>query len=221
MKTVVIVTHGRSGSTLLQGVLNAIPGYCIRGENNNVMQLLHRFVTRLERAKRQHGADSDSPVHAWFGINAVNRAGLLPAVKSLFLEQVLKPPHDCIATGYKEIRYGARDMPDLAAHLAFVRQVFPDARFVFNVRNVEDTSRSSWWQNDPEAIPYLTDFQQRMSVAFEAHRDHAIWLRYEDVVSDLSTIRRLFDFLGDGVADSVVKEVLGTRHSVRSRVRGS
>src|SRR5688572_1085508 len=29
-----IVTYGRSGSTLLQGVLNSIPGYLIRGEND-------------------------------------------------------------------------------------------------------------------------------------------------------------------------------------------
>ena len=43
---VFIFTYGRSGSTLLMGLLNSLPHYCIRGENNN---LLHRLYPVLRR----------------------------------------------------------------------------------------------------------------------------------------------------------------------------
>ena len=44
---VFICTYGRSGSTLLQGVLNSIPGYLIRGHG------LYTWGPRMEDALRQ------------------------------------------------------------------------------------------------------------------------------------------------------------------------
>jgi hypothetical protein len=38
-----IVTYGRSGSTLLQGILNSTPGVLIRGENRGISYKLHEF----------------------------------------------------------------------------------------------------------------------------------------------------------------------------------
>ena len=40
---VFVMTYGRSGSTLVQGLLNAIPGYLIRGENAAALNHLHGF----------------------------------------------------------------------------------------------------------------------------------------------------------------------------------
>ena len=39
-KTVFVITYGRSGSTLLQNMFNALPGYVLRGENNNILSSL-------------------------------------------------------------------------------------------------------------------------------------------------------------------------------------
>ncbi|MEC9362810.1 MAG: sulfotransferase [Pseudomonadota bacterium] len=215
MKTVVIVTHGRSGSTLLQGLLNAIPGYCIRGENNNVMRPLHRFYTRLAAAKELHGEGAGVATHAWYGIDAVSDTEVLKSIRGLMVDQVLRPPEGTKATGYKEIRFGSRDMQNLDAHLTFVRQVFPGVKFIFNVRDAAAAARSSWWQNDPNAEAYLREFQQRMAAAYEVHHDTSFWMRYEEAVDGGSAVRNLFDFLGDGIDDRSVRSVLDTRHSVR------
>jgi hypothetical protein len=40
MQYLFIVTHGRSGSTALMRVLNALPGYCIRGKPDRLRPLL-------------------------------------------------------------------------------------------------------------------------------------------------------------------------------------
>src|SRR5262245_42168913 len=40
---VFVMTYGRSGSTLLMGLLNTLPGYLIRGENDDAMKFLYDF----------------------------------------------------------------------------------------------------------------------------------------------------------------------------------
>jgi hypothetical protein len=49
-----VVTYGRSGSTLLQGVLNGIPGFLIRGENKDIVGHLLGLVNDVsnERAPK-------------------------------------------------------------------------------------------------------------------------------------------------------------------------
>lgn len=46
--SVLIITYGRSGSTLLQGILNSIPGYLIRGENENLMAHFYNAYKIIE-----------------------------------------------------------------------------------------------------------------------------------------------------------------------------
>ena len=40
---VFVMTYGRSGSTLLMGILNSIPGWLLRGENRHAMRHLYDF----------------------------------------------------------------------------------------------------------------------------------------------------------------------------------
>ena len=40
MDHVFVMTYGRSGSTLLMGILNSIPGWLLRGENRHAMRHL-------------------------------------------------------------------------------------------------------------------------------------------------------------------------------------
>ena len=66
-----IVTYGRSGSTLLQNLVNSIPGYEIRGENNNA--LLHYFrawkaIEGSETLTQMRNAKTPTDqTHPWFG----------------------------------------------------------------------------------------------------------------------------------------------------------
>src|SRR5690606_340365 len=64
---VFIVTYGRSGSTLLQGVLNSIPGYLIRGENDSALEFMHENFRRME--KRMDTKKGSSPVNPWYGLH--------------------------------------------------------------------------------------------------------------------------------------------------------
>src|SRR5215213_881342 len=50
---VFVVTYGRSGSTLLMGLLNSIPGYLVRGENWDALHHLFEFHRTLEDGSRK------------------------------------------------------------------------------------------------------------------------------------------------------------------------
>lgn len=50
--SLLIVTYGRSGSTLLQSMLQTIPGAHIAGENYNALHPIFQSVRRAQRTKR-------------------------------------------------------------------------------------------------------------------------------------------------------------------------
>lgn len=49
---ILIITYGRSGSTLIQGILNAIPGVRVFGENGNVFFDLYKTFKKLSYLKK-------------------------------------------------------------------------------------------------------------------------------------------------------------------------
>ena len=87
-----VVTYGRSGSTLLQGILSSVPGVMIRGENGGVVGHLFRFHdtarTHRDRLARPGGLP---PSHPWWGIDGYPDAAALRNMRRLLLETVLRP----------------------------------------------------------------------------------------------------------------------------------
>ncbi|UCV16550.1 hypothetical protein [Quatrionicoccus australiensis] len=62
-KSILVVTYGRSGSTLLQGVLNTLPNVLIRGENHDFCWGLYLAWKSLIQTKTGFGMNSSSPPH--------------------------------------------------------------------------------------------------------------------------------------------------------------
>ena len=67
-----VITYGRSGSTLLQGLLNSIDGMLIRGENNNVVVNLFQAHAALSLTKKKFIKDTRAPTAAWFGAGQID-----------------------------------------------------------------------------------------------------------------------------------------------------
>ncbi len=69
---VFVVTYGRSGSTLLTGILNSIPGFLIRGENRDAVHHLFLFHQTLATEKARGPQDKvRQRTHPFFGIGDV------------------------------------------------------------------------------------------------------------------------------------------------------
>lgn len=209
---VFVVTYGRSGSTLVQGILSSIPGYLIRGENGDALYELFRFHRRLENERvRRAKAEPLPPTHAWYGVDRYPTERAIEQLRTLALTTVLRPASDTRVVGFKEIRWWHDDWRE---YLGFLREVFPGARFVLNTRDHDDVAASFFWAKDAAAHDKLDTYEAILDeVAEVLGPDHAYRLHYDDYVADLELLRGLFRWLGEDFDLDRVRAVMARKHS--------
>lgn len=206
-----VLTYGRSGSTLLQGILSSTPGVIIRGENGGLFQDLFQFhQTATQHRDRLARTAPLPPSHPFWGIDAYRDETAYRDFRRLMLDTVLQPAPDTRIIGFKEIAWAMGRLP---AMLAFARAVFPGARFVLNTRNLTDVAQSKWWAQNPNALAELQSMEQQYVDGLAALGDDGYRVHYDDYVADPTALRGLFDWLGLEFDEHRVREVLAVRHS--------
>jgi hypothetical protein len=207
-----VVTYGRSGSTLLMGLLNSLPGYCIRGENQGILYDLFQYHTKAIEAGRKHGLQTEplTPRHPWYGIDQYPVEVAAARMRQLVIDTLLRPEPGTRVTGFKEIRWW---MPKPVEYLNFIQTLFPEARFILNTRNLDDVARSSWYINKPNAREDLEGVEQRIKDAVARRGDRSYHIHYDDYVRDSSVLRGLYEWLGEDYDPAQVADVMATRHS--------
>ena len=213
---VFVVTYGRSGSTVLQNLLNTLPGYQIKGENNNALFPLFqswRAIAHspdIDRMRRTQGR-SDAR-HPWFGAENIDANTYRTALCGFFAQTILQPAPKVVVSGFKEIRTIA-DPVRFREYLDFMKDGFPQARFVFNTRNHDAVVRSSWWRkHDPEQVKVMMRSAERVFRDFAAaHPDCALGVHYDDYVADHAAFEPLFTLLKAHPTEEALRTVMATR----------
>lgn len=210
--SVFVVTYGRSGSTLLQSLLQSIPGAHFSGENYGVLDRLHEASRRARRTRRTWGKKDHPPNHPWFGASRIAPARFERKLVELFVEEIIQPPTNARWIGFKEIRYHTLG-DDFADYLQFVRRTFPNAHFVFNSRNAKDAAKSKWWAKQPEeqVISLVERMDGRFADYAAAHPDHSKHVFYERTVADPATLGPVFEMLGEDLDLDLVRSILSVR----------
>lgn len=203
-----VVTYGRSGSTLLMGVLNTVPGYLIRGENRDALHHLFRFHSTMVAGSRPKLSQPTGP---FFGIAGFPAKRSIRQIRRLVTDTVLRPEEDTRVTGFKEIRWYQADLED---YVAWLREVFPGARFLVNTRNHEDVLKSKWWAEGEDKSEHLADVERRILALAESLGDAAYRVHYDDYVADPGVLRGMFEWLGEPFDEATVRETMAVRHSV-------
>ena len=207
-----VVTYGRSGSTLLMGLLNTVPGYLVRGENRDALHHLYRFhSTMLAESNRGPQRRLNQPTHPFFGIAGFPAQKSLRQIRRLATDTVLRPDEDTRVTGFKEIRWYQQDLEE---YVAWLQQVFPSARFLVNTRNHEDVLKSKWWAEGEDKSEHLADIERRILTLAESLGDAAYRVHYDDYVADPVALRGMFEWLGEPFDEATVRETMAVRHSV-------
>lgn len=211
LEYVFIMTYGRSGSTLLQMILNSAPGVLIRGENGGMVPHLYAYHRQALKEIEARGTWAESPGSAYYGINHYPIDTALGEFRQLVTETLLRPMPDTRIVGFKEIRWY---MPDLAEYVAFLRSVFPGARFVVNTRNIAETAKSRWWtqRDDPEGT--IARLEERILAVAADLGDAAHRVVYDDYVADPGKLEAMFDWLGVPFDLDEVERVMATKYSV-------
>lgn len=202
-----IVTYGRSGSTLLQGLLNSIDGWCIRGENSGFLNKIGHGLREVKQRQRKLGEEIPSnTTHPWFGLHNVNPVQLNEAIQSAFVEHVLQPPPGTRVAGFKEILWTADGF-------RWVSHNFKHSKFIFNTRNLEDVAKSKWWANNSAALSTLEKKEADMLKWMESKPKRSFHIKYDDYVNDLLCLEPLFEFIDEDFDTDKIKEIMNIQHS--------
>ena len=166
---VFVLALGRTGSSHLLRLLNAIEGYRVSGETDNAWVYMGRFLKTHKRRGSEAGSSEQ----------------LMCDMRRLML-QLHDPSGSARVFGFKEIyspfvrRPDA--LPELIEHgVSSLRTLFPRAKFIFHWReNVSRISSSDFWRG-------------------EQHADHAFCTTIEGIGSKKRSpqLKALFDFLGE------------------------
>jgi hypothetical protein len=210
-----VVSYGRTGSTLVQGVLNSTPGVLIRGENGGFMlDLFHLHRSTQHHRDRLIRSTLLKPTHPWWGIDGYPDDLALEEFRHLAVDLLMRPDPAVHTVGFKEVKW-----PDgqIAEYIRFLREVFPGARFIFSSRRLEDVARSGWWASRDGAMATLTALDAEMREAVTGLGAAGFEVRYDDVASDVEGWRAMFDWLGWEFQESVVRTVMARSHSYDAR----
>jgi hypothetical protein len=204
-----VVTYGRSGSTLLQGILTSIPGYLIRGENGGALYQHFQWHSGLAALRDKHGHTAFVR-NAWYGIGAYSDDVAYTALRQFALTTLMRPEADTRVIGFKEIRWPEED---LSEYVAFLRKVFPGARFIINPRDLEQVAQSKWWAKDPESPQLLATTEARLLELGDELGDDAFRVHYNDYVESPERLKPLFDWLGAPWDEQAVRDTMAVKHS--------
>lgn len=189
---VFIFAVGLAGDLFVQRLLNAQPGVCIRGENGDVLGKIVKawlaFESRTCRQMLVPGADAAGLLRELDGFGR--------SLAAAFAEAVLAPPERVQFSGFREVRYFSPEVP-ITDQLRFLYAFFPNARFVFCLRDAEAIARTGWWRNFPG-----NDLVERLTQAQAAFRSSAAeWplqsciVQLDDAVKTLDSLEPLFQLL--------------------------
>lgn len=208
-----LFTYGRSGSTLLSGYLNSLPGCCVRGENYMALAGLIDFYRSVQKSLDQRAKTSNSPVHPWYGVDEIDLNEVRRGARDLFTRTVLNPGADDDLIGCKEIRIQPRDLPDFDGFLDSLLEIFCEVKFVFNHRRLADTAKSKWWRDTAHSHAMLRAMDDRLRFSRHAGSERVFHVQYEDLIGDPRHAEALTQFLNKPFDMRRYREVLDTRHS--------
>jgi len=205
----------RSGSTLLQRWLTASKQVLVWGENGGALNDFHQaymgFAQMMGdprlRYKDGWGAEGaavleefrNTPIadrpHLWMA-NLCPRIDHVRATFASGLRQIYERP--TLELGYQ--RFGIKETRCDLSTARFLRDLFPDAKFVFLVRDplavLLSIKRRNWVipKTGFAALRYHVKHWQARSTAFR-QADFGMKLRYEDFISDQASRDRLLEYL--------------------------
>jgi hypothetical protein len=215
-KYVFIVTYGRSGSTLLQNLLNALPGALVRGENEYLLGPLARAWSILRHSEQQAKMHRERKISSskdpWFGFENVSSEALGASLSQSFLETVLRPEADTRITGFKEIRWH-HDPLLFPEALDFLRTFFPRARIIINTRDHDQVIRSGWWkEHSPDHVRRQLEHAERLYDAYaQKHPSSCLRMHYNSYIQGPDAWHSLFRFLEEPFDAKLVTAALDNK----------
>ena len=170
-----VLATGRSGSTSVMSMLNALPNTYIAGENYDMAGGL--FDLFMKAKTSEHMGVGKDKRGAW-AHRHVDEHTLLCDLQN-YARDAIGATQTAGTIGWKEIRYQSKSLP-------FLRQLFPCAKYIVIVRRkLENQSRSAWFKtlrrSHQQKVSLLKEKTQLLVEWGEKHHNSSVLLHTEDM----------------------------------------
>ena len=225
-ESLAIVTYGRTGSTLLMGVLNSADGMLIRGENMGLCAGLYAAYNSMSETMATHGKTAHDSSYAFFGADQLDDDTFFRDARNLLKNQLVPEGLDGIVCwGFKEIRYTPNalrtvEQYPLSSFLDFMARLMPKPCFTFLTRNHDDVSKSGWWNTKEKShvVDQFNAFETRAR-DWSNGRSDCYWIDYANLVDRDEKLLALFEFVGAGYDEGRVNAVMSREHSYAGKAK--
>jgi hypothetical protein len=218
---VFVVTYGRSGSTLVQGLLNTLPRTLVRGENNLYVLHLFRAMHSAQAFRKTHLKHNPKASHsAFYGLNEITPASFVQSTRGLVTGHLLGSvsPDEVDTLGFKEVLWHRIRPAETEAFFDFLDKAFPGCLFVLNERDHEKVVGSGFWQgqDEDEVLQAIARVEEIQAFLRETRRERALDLRYElltseDQATSDAQLRALAEFAHGSCDDALLEQLRETR----------
>jgi hypothetical protein len=220
---VFVVTYGRSGSTLTQGMLNTLPRTLVRGENGFYLLPIFRAYHGLVTFKEKFGGPGAAkPASAFYGLDEVDLDAFSESVHALVQRQLLGalPLSGVDLLGFKEVLWHRIKPAEWPGFFDFMDRTFGEPLYVLNTRDVAMASTSGFWRKKRPGVAERQINRVRRLQAFlrDSRPARCFDTRFEDMTSDDREVaevqlRGLATFVTGGCDDDLLAALLTTRET--------
>ncbi|WP_376878361.1 sulfotransferase [Albirhodobacter sp. R86504] len=191
-----VITYGRSGSTLLQTAMNGLDNVCIRGENYLAAAPLYESWRRIIAAQNDHGEKYSMPGQPWYGASQLDSEQFGKDLVAAFIRNVLRPEPHTEWIGFKEIRYNNMGN-NFEGFIDFAFKYFPNLRVIFNLRDWDSVCSSGWFsKQDPKDVrSMLSKMEERFARSAARYPGQSMTVRYEEMIANPGEYKNVADFL--------------------------
>jgi hypothetical protein len=193
---IMVVTYARSGSTLIQNLINSIDGFKIRGENHNALFYLYKSYKAILYSK-QHAKNKTPQDWPFYLAEKYDENQFFEDNVNSFINNIIKPNAMENNIGFKEVKYTDFG-DDLVPFLVLLNETIPNLKIVFNFRDHESVANSAFQRKVPknDLLKKLELFEKQAITFNNKYPKSSVVLSYEQYVANADGFEKLFEFLG-------------------------
>lgn len=159
-----IVTHPRSGGTVLQRVLHSMPYTTFRGESEGAIVDICNLIFKIKDCQNNgikflmDNPSSDKSQH--YGLDLINLDDLISHFNNIFINDILHINSNNKYIGWKEcwfdpVFYGKRN---IKKYFEVLKLLFPGIKIIFNLRDPYVSSISSGLAGRPNVLKMIEEY---------------------------------------------------------------
>ncbi len=217
MRSVYVVTYGRSGSTLLTKYLTKLPGCDLKGENYLFPLPAMEAEQKLRDSRQKPYGGRENPESPWYGSHQFTPKRWRRDIADAMLNQLYPSRPIPKTIGFKEIRWYSYVNPEkFDDTLDWLRSLYAPGAVIFLFRNLDNVMKSGWWAEMPAEKQAsdrakLERFEARARAYAAAHPESSVVVTYEDFIADAAAPQAICNLLGIRFNESTWRDVLSQK----------